>query len=117
MDISDKNLYELLNNIIIDKTKSTDSFFNISEFTIPEHECDDVLNKLIWSGHVIWNQKEDTVTIGEIGKKFMKKYKCKMKRDSFIEYIDFLKQIKWLIIFIFSILMNILFILRLLNIF
>lgn len=107
MNISDKERYELLHNISIDRTKSTDSFFNICKFTIPEQKSEHVLNTLIWSSYVIWNQKEDTVTIGEIGKKFIRKHKCKLKRDNIIEHIVFLKHIFWLIAFLFSIILNI----------
>lgn len=117
MKISDAEIFELLRNLDLDKSKTHESFINICKFTVPELVSGNIISKLIWDSLITWNEKSKTVSMGPKSKKFIRKYKCRKRRDTINEYTKFLKNLSWLLAFIVSILANIFYVLKFYGVF
>jgi predicted transcriptional regulator len=117
MNLSKENIFDILKYFKINKTDSDTAFLNIIGFVVPDMNAGKVMSKILWEGFAEWDKKKQTILITKSGDKFIKKHKRNLKIDEFNHKISFIKNLKWIIGFGLSVLVNIFFILKYFRVF
>ena len=100
LELNEKNIFTLLEKLEKEKTTTIEIYNRRCKILYPDNDSGKIIDKLRNLEYIQIDPKTRQTKITKKGKNFVDKYNCKLKRDNINEHVKFLKNIKWVIVFL-----------------